>query len=113
MENQGQIAKLLVKEVTSFKSAHAYKNHEQCIYHLGRAHILSQYKWTQHFYIHFLMFKYSWSRKDWTEICAQVIRMAATIPCHVIHKLPKGNTGWSNVGLTQELPLPKEFSNLF
>ena len=113
MKNRGAIAKLLVKELTLYTAVRGKGNHEQCVYHLGRAHILSQYKWFHHFYVHFLMFEYSRSKKDRKETWAQVIRMAATIPGHMFKKLPKGNTGWSNVGLTQELPLPKEFSNLF
>lgn len=113
MINRSAIAQLLVKELTLYTQARTSKNHEQCVYHLGRAHILSQYKWFQHFYLHFLMFEYSWSRKDWKEIWPQVIRMAVTIPGHMFGKLPKGNTGWSSVGLREQLPLPKDFSNLF
>lgn len=113
MKNRSVIAQLLVKELTLYTQARASKNHEQCVYHLGRAHILSQYKWFHHFYVHFLMFEYSWSRSDWKEICPQIIRMAATIPGHMFKKLPKGNTGWSSVGLTQEIALPEDFKKLF
>lgn len=113
VRNRRQIATTLVKELTNYTQARAKGQHDMCVYHLGRAHILSQHRWFHHFYVHFLMFEYSWGRKDRKEVWAQIIRMFATVPGHIFQKLPKGNTGWSNVGLREELPLPKEFADYF
>ena len=41
---------------------------------------MSQYKWYNHFYIHFLIFEYSLKRKDWKEVFGQIKRILATIP---------------------------------
>lgn len=113
VKNRRQIAKTLVKELTNYTQARSKGNHDMCVYHLGRAHILSQHRWFHHFYVHFLMFEYSWERKDRKEVWAQIVRMVATIPGHIFQMLPKGNTGWSSVGLREELPLPKEFADYF
>lgn len=113
VKNRRQIATTLVKELSSYTQARAKGQHDKCVYHLGRAHILSQHRWFHHFYVHFLMFEYSWRRKDWSEVRGQLLRMIATIPGHIFRKLPLGNTGWSNIGLMQKLPLPEEFKRLF
>ena len=113
MKHRRQIATLLVKELASYTQSRSENNHDRCHYHLGRAHILSQHRWFHHFYVHFLMFKYSWDKKDRKEVLGQIIRMAVTIPGHVFNRLPLGNTGWSNVPLMKKLPLPKDFAPIF
>lgn len=113
VRNRRQIATKLVKELISYTEARAKGLHDGCVYHLGRAHILSQHRWFHHFYVHFLMLEYSWERKDRKEVLGQIIKMLATVPGHLFQNLPKGNTGWSNVGIREELPLPKEFADFF
>ncbi len=59
------------------------------------------------------MFEYSWKRKDFSEIRGQLLRMFAVIPGHLFNRLPVGNIGWSSVGLTKKMPLPKDLSDYF
>ena len=108
-----QIATLLMAEITNYSQARMRKNHELSTYHLGRAHILSQYRWFHHLYVHFLMFEYARTRKDWKEVGGQILRIVVTVPGHLLKRLPIGNTGWSNVHLMEKMPLPKDFSHLF
>lgn len=107
------IATNLIQEISSYSKARSNGNEVLCIHHLGRAHILSQRHWFRHFYIHFLMLEYSLHKKDRKEAVGQLIRIIVVVPSHIFKKIPKGNTGWSNVGLMESLPLPKDLSNLF
>lgn len=97
----------LMHELTLYTEARNSKNHERCLEYLGRAHIISQLRWF-HFYIHFLMLEYSYERKDFKEALSQLLRMLLTVPGHLLNRIPKGNTGWSSIGLNQELPLPED-----
>ena len=112
MKNRRLLATQLMKELTLYTEARAKNQHDLCLKYLGRAHIISQYKWFNHFYIHFLMLEYAWSRKDGKEIYGQIIRGLATVPGHLFGKLPRGNTGWSSVPLTKELPVPSDLKHL-
>ena len=31
-----------------------------------------------------------------------------TIPGHILRKVPIGNTGWSDIGLVQTMPIPED-----
>lgn len=112
MTRRSELAQALVKEISQYTNARAKGDHQSCLHHLGRAHIISQYKWFHHFYVHFLMFEYSWGRKDRKEVFGQIIRIFATIPGHLFQRLPIGNTGWSNIPLTKKMPLPKDLEKL-
>lgn len=112
MNKRTKIAQQLMLEIYSYTKAREVNNHEKCIHHLGRAHILSQNSWFRHFYIHFLMFEYSWRRKDYKEVRGQILRMIVTIPGHMLKKVPKGNTGWSSIGLNQVLPIPTDLESI-
>ena len=59
------------------------------------------------------MLEYAKSRKDWREVKGQIIRILATIPGHLFKTIPKGNTGWSIVPLTEKKPLPDDLKKLF
>jgi Protein of unknown function (DUF3703) len=107
------LAQALMKEVSSYTQARMKGDHERILLHLGRAHVISQYKWYNHFYIHFLMLEYSLNRKDWQEVCGQLIRILATIPGHLFNRIPIGNIGWSTVPLSAKLPLPDDLKNMF
>lgn len=103
----------LKKEISAYNEARSSLNHELCVLHLGRAHILSQFNWEQHVWVHILMYRYAWNRKDHKELAGQLLRLLVTIPGHIIGRIPWGNTGWSNVPLTKKLPIPEDLKNLF
>lgn len=113
MNTRRELAQALVKEISLYSEARIKGDHQLCLLHLGRAHIISQYKWFHHFYVHFLMLEYSWKIKDWIEVWGQVIRLMASIPGHLFKGLPRGNTGWSNIPLRESMPLPKDLEKIF
>lgn len=113
MKNKQQRVKILFNELRLYTEARAINNHEECLKHLGRAHILSQSHWFRHLYIHFLMFEYAWKRKDLKELMGQSLRVIITIPGHMIGKVPKGNIGWSTMGLLETSQIPNDLKDFF
>jgi hypothetical protein len=110
--NKALVARQLMTELKLYSEARKTDSHQDCISYLGRAHILAQYKWFPHFYIHFLMFEYSWKRNDSLEWLAQLTRMLMTIPEHMFKKYPIGNVGWSSMGLFENKPMPNDLQKL-
>lgn len=108
MENRKLYVSLLLKELQLYTEARAKKDHDSCYKHLSRAHIISQARWFHHLYIHFLMFEYSYRRKDFKEFGSQFLRLIVTVPGHLLGKVPRGNIGWGTVGLTEVMPLPED-----
>lgn len=113
MNKKEIIREKMKKEVAAYKEARISLNHELSLLHLGRAHILSQFDWKEHIYIHVLMLVYAWKKKDLKELSGQLLRLVVTIPGHMIGRIPWGNTGWSTVPLTKKLPIPEDLKNLF
>lgn len=85
------------------------RNYKKCEYHIGRAHILSQKSILLHLSVHLVMFIYSWRNRNYKEMRGQVLRFLVVIPGHILGKVPRGNTGWSSVGLMEVMDVPKEF----
>lgn len=104
---------VLFDELEKIKAARNSKNHTKCELHFGRAHILSQKNFFVHICIHFTMFMYSFGRRDYKEMRGQLLRALLVVPGHVLRILPRGNTGWSSVGLTEEMTLPKDLEKYF
>lgn len=102
----------MMREIESYNRARSESNHELSLYHLGRAHIISQKSTRYHLYVHFLMLLYALERTDLKEIIGQILRLTVTVPGHILGKVPKGNIGWATIGLTQELPIPDDLKDL-
>lgn len=113
MNRQETIREKLREEIFAYKEALSSLDHDLCVLHLGRAHVLSQHNWRQHVYVHILMFGYARNRKDHKELAGQLLRLFVTIPGHIIGRIPWGNTGWSSIPLTKKLPIPEDLKNLF
>lgn len=103
---------VLKHEISAFKKADLESHCEKAVYHLGRAHIISQASWIHHLMVHFLMLSFSLKRRDLREVSGQLIRIFVTVPGHVVGKVPKGNIGWSTVGLTSEKELPDDLKKI-
>ena len=106
------IKEYIEKEVSEFRVHESNGNHQKCREHLGRAHILSQTSMFSHFYVHWLMLCYALRSKDTPELRGQMVRLLVILPGHLIGRVPKGNIGWSSVGLTQEMPIPDDLKRL-
>lgn len=113
MSNKNLYLPLLHNEIRLYSEARVKNDHNACFEHLSRAHIISQLSWIHHLYVHFLMYKYACSRKDYKEVKGQVLRMIVTIPGHILKKIPSGNIGWTTIGLTETRPIPHDLVKLF
>ncbi len=105
--------KLYQNEIAKYQAAYKAKAYLQAKEHLGRAHIISQKSPMRHLQTHCFMLAFALSPLDRRELLAQLIRIALTLPAHLIGKIPIGNTGWADVPLTKPMPLPSDLKDLF
>jgi len=99
-----------IEEQKLFRQALLKGDHHMVVFHLGRVHILAQNSVSRHMTTHFQMFLYALMKFNLKEVFGQLIRLIVTIPGHIIGKVPKGNIGWSTVGLTEVMPIPEDLS---
>lgn len=95
-------------ELTQAKKARADGEMEREWQHLERAHILGQYRATQHFQVHVLMMFFSLRHFQILEFLGQIPRLVLSIPGSLTGLAPKGNTGGSNVGIFQPMEIPSD-----
>ncbi|WP_408096349.1 DUF3703 domain-containing protein [Peredibacter sp. HCB2-198] len=88
------------------------KDDDKIRHHLGRAHVLSQNSVTKHLYVHWLMFAYALKNMDLKETFGQLLRLFVTIPGHMMGRVPRGNIGWSTVGLTEVMQVPEDLKSV-
>ncbi|MBL8643997.1 MAG: DUF3703 domain-containing protein [Rhodospirillaceae bacterium] len=79
---------------------------EQAWAALERAHILSQPQAWLHTRVHWAMLMYGVETRDWPEVAGQVARILVAGIGSILGKAPAGNTGRSNVGIMQVMPVP-------
>lgn len=73
-----------------------------------RAHILSQpWPWP-HTKVHGIMFGLAVRGRNRREAVGQLIRLVVAAPGSATGRYPEGNTGRSNVGLTEPMPIPED-----
>ncbi len=80
--------------------------------HLERAHILGQFFWREHFYVHILMFYLSIRVLNFREAIYQIPRILLAIPGSIFKKAPKGNVGTSRVGIFEEMPISNDLEKI-
>jgi hypothetical protein len=80
--------------------------------HLERAHILSQSSAWRHLCVHFAMFVFAISRREFREAVGQLPRMILAAPSSLLGRAPRGNTGRANVGMFASLPVPKDLEQI-
>ena len=101
------------QEIELYRTALKGSNPEQAVFHLGRAHILSQLSVSAHLMVHWHMFNYALLSLDAKEIAGQVLRLVVTVPGHVLGRVPWGNTGWTSVDLTKPMAIPEDLKVYF
>lgn len=75
---------------------------------LERAHILAQPWVRPHLAVHVAMLRQGVRERDRREIVGQLIRLIVAGPGSATGKYPTGNTGRSNVSMTQPMPIPDD-----
>lgn len=79
---------------------------------LERAHILGQFFWKEHFYIHILMFTLSLKTFNFKEAVGQISRLLLAIPGSLLRKAPKGNVGTIRVGIFKPMSIPDDLKKI-
>jgi hypothetical protein len=73
-----------------------------------RAHVLSQSEAWPHTWVHWEMFKFGLARGDAQEVFGQIPRLLLAAPGSLTGRAPRGNTGRTNVGIFQPMPIPAD-----
>ncbi|AUN97692.1 hypothetical protein C0V70_06115 [Bacteriovorax stolpii] len=100
------------KELSLYKQNYDFKSFEQCWEHLERAHILGQFSWKDHFFVHIKMFTLAVRSRNVGEIIGQIPRLILAIPGSLLGKAPKGNIGSSKVGIFQPMSIPEDLKQI-
>jgi hypothetical protein len=79
---------------------------------LERAHVLGQRNFGRHLRVHVAMLRVAWALNDRREIRGQLLRIFLTPLGHLSGRLPKGNTGASDVSAFAALPVSSELEQL-
>ena len=80
--------------------------------HLERAHILGQWYVGAHTRAHLGMLRVGWRRRDAREILGQLLRIPGAILGSALGRVPRGNTGGSNVCAFLEMPIAPDLKDL-
>lgn len=75
---------------------------------LERAHVLGQRDLARHLRVHVAMLRVGWTMRDMREVRGQILRLFLAPLGHVIGRLPRGNTGASDVSAFAPMPLSPE-----
>ena len=95
-------------EINNYKNAVKSKKVSEAWIFLERAHILSQFHWKEHFYIHLIMLILALKTLELRETVGQLARLFLAIPGSLLCKAPKGNVGSTRVGIFEEMPIPED-----
>ena len=79
---------------------------------LERAHVLGQPDFVLHMRVHLAMLRVAWALSDWREVRGQVLRLCLVPLGHLIGRLPRGNTGASNVSAFAPMAVSSELEQL-
>lgn len=79
---------------------------------LEEAHILSQPWAGAHVRVHTAMFALAWRLRDRREILGQLVRLSVAGPGSLLGRYPVGNTGRSDVPMTQPMEITPDLAEL-
>lgn len=99
-------------EINNFQNAVREQRIQDAWKNLERAHVLGQFFWKEHFYIHFLMLILSLKTFNCKEALGQIPRMLLAIPGSLFRKAPKGNVGTVRAGIFEPMPISDELKEI-
>ena len=79
---------------------------------LERAHVLSQRHAGPHVRVHLRMLGLAWRRRAWREVAGQLPRILLAAPFQATTQAPLGNTGGTDVGIFQPMPIADELQRI-
>ena len=99
-------------EIKKFQDAIINKKINNAWYNLERAHILGQFFWKEHFYVHYLMFVLSLRTFNFKEAVGQIPRLLLAVPGSLLHKAPKGNVGTVRAGIFEPMSISDDLKKI-
>lgn len=85
---------------------------EAAFAHFERAHVLGQWYITTHVRAHLGMLQIGWRRRDAREVIGQLLRIPGAMIGSALGRVPRGNTGGSNVSAFREMPIPSDLRRI-
>ena len=79
---------------------------------LERAHVVGQDDLAPHLRVHLRMLQVGLTSRDWREVRGQVLRIALVPVGHLFGRLPRGNTGGSDVSAFAPMAIPPDIEHL-
>ena len=79
---------------------------------LQRTHLLGQRDFGPHLRVHLHMLRSAWALRAGHEMRGQLLRIVLTPIGHLTGRLPRGNTGTSNVSAFEPMPIAPELRPL-
>lgn len=95
-------------ELAEYQSNMQANNLQKAWHHLERAHILGQPWAIEHSEVHWMMLRFGFKIKSWTEIRGQILRLIFGGVKSFVGKVPTGNTGGANVPPLLVMDLPDD-----
>lgn len=80
--------------------------------HWSRAHILGQPRVGPHLRTHLALARMYLRQNRFGDAFGQWLRFALVVPGTLLHRLPAGNTGLSNVSAFKPMPVPEDLARL-
>lgn len=99
-------------EIALARLAAASRDHDACLAHLERAHVLAQRMTGRHVHVHWLMLLAGLRKRDWREVGGQVPRMLFSLLFSSVW-VPVGNTGRARLNAFKPMPVPQDLRHLF
>ena len=99
-------------ELQSARRALSANDFATAFAHLERAHILGQWYVGAHVRAHLDMLRVGWRRRDAREILGQLLRIPGAMIGSALGRVPRGNTGGSNVSAFLVMPIAPELREL-
>lgn len=104
------LADFVNEEVAAYQIARTANRTVDAWAALERAHILSQPDPWLHTAVHWQMLRYGVATGDIREVVGQIARILVAGIGSMLNRAPVGNTGRSNVGIMQVMPVPPEIA---
>lgn len=99
-------------ELKAANEALAGDDLESAFAHFERAHVLGQWYVRTHTLAHLGMLRIGWRRRDLRDIVGQLLRIPGGMLGSALGRVPRGNTGGSNVSAFREMPIPPDLRGL-
>jgi hypothetical protein len=106
-------AEAFSEALSEARSAYFAGQTAQAFAWLERAHVLGQPELLRHWRVHLWMLRVALRRYDGREIAGQLLRIFLTPIGHLTGRLPRGNTGGSNVSAFAPMALPDDLALYF